>query len=57
MTSPDKTEMWVAIVLFILSEFVGMSKLKENSLVQLAFAVLYKLFPAQVKVKKPRNPR
>lgn len=55
MTSPDKAEMWVALILFIFSELVGVSKLKENSLLQLVLAVLYKLFPAQVKIKKPRN--
>lgn len=54
MTSPDKAEMWTAIALFILSEVVGMSKLRENSLVQLAFTFLRNLFPAQLKVKKPR---
>jgi hypothetical protein len=53
--SPDKTEIWVAIVLFILSELVGMSNLKANSLVQLAFTLLYRVFPGQLKVKKPRS--
>lgn len=55
--SPDKTEIWVAIVLFILSELVGLSSLKANSLVQLAFTFLYRIFPGQLKVKKPRSPK
>jgi hypothetical protein len=57
MVTPDKTEMWAAIALFVLSEVVGMSKLRENSLVQLAFTLLRNLFPAQLKIKKPKAPR
>jgi len=35
MPTPDKTEIWVAVALFVASEVIGMSKAKDNSILQL----------------------
>lgn len=55
MPTPDKTELWAAVTLFIFSELVGMSKAKDNSLTQVVLRTLTTMFPLEVKPKNTRR--
>lgn len=55
MSTSDKTELWVAVGLFIFSELVGMSKAKDNSLTQVALRALTNMFPLEIKTKSTRR--
>jgi hypothetical protein len=50
--TPDKTELWVAVALFVASEVIGMSKAKDNSILQLLLRTTRTFFPLEVKLKK-----
>jgi hypothetical protein len=50
--TPDKTELWVAVALFVASEVIGMSKAKDNSVLQLLLRTTRTFFPLEVKLKK-----
>jgi hypothetical protein len=52
MPTPDKTELWVAVALFVASEVIGMSKAKDNSILQLLLRTTRTFFPLEVKLKK-----
>ena len=52
MLTPDKTELWVAVALFVASEVIGMSKAKDNSVLQLLLHTTRTFFPLEVKLKK-----
>jgi hypothetical protein len=47
------TEALIALGLFVLSELIGMSKLKDNSLLELLLHMAGELFPYEVKRKEP----
>lgn len=55
MTPPDNTEVWVAFALFVLSEAIGMSRLKSNGLVEFALHLLSELFPYEIQRKQPAS--
>ena len=55
MSTSDRTELWVAVGLFIFSELVGMSKAKDNSLTQVALRALTNMFPLEIKTKSTRR--
>lgn len=44
----DNLELWIGYGLFIFSEAVGMSKAKENSVLQLLLHMASELFPYEV---------
>jgi hypothetical protein len=50
--TPDKTELWVAVALFVVSEILGMSKAKDNSVLQLLLRTARTFFPLEVNLKK-----
>ena len=51
---PDgSTEVMVAFLLFVASEAVGMSKLRDNSLLQLILHMGQELFPYEIRRKEP----
>jgi hypothetical protein len=50
--TPDRTELWVAVALFVASEVIGMSKAKDNSILQLLLRTTRTFFPLEVKLKK-----
>ena len=52
MLTPDKTELWVAVALFVASEILGMSKAKDNSILQLILRTTRTFFPLEVNLKK-----
>jgi len=49
----DNPEVLIGFGFFIASELVGMSKLKENSLLQLVLHMASELFPYEVKRREP----
>jgi hypothetical protein len=54
MPTPDRTELWVAVALFIASEIIGMSKAKDNSVLQALLHAARKLFPLELKQSKTK---
>jgi hypothetical protein len=50
--TPDKIEIWVAVALFVASEIIGMSKAKDNSVLQLLLRTTRTFFPLEVNLKK-----
>lgn len=52
MTPPDNSEVYIGFGLFILSELIGMSKAKDNSVLQLLMHMGQELFPYEVKRKQ-----
>jgi hypothetical protein len=54
--TPDKTELWVAVALFVASEVIGMSKAKDNSILQLLLRTTRTFFPLEVKLKSSNSP-
>lgn len=55
MPDTSKTDLWIAVGLFIFSELVGMSKAKDNSLTQVALRALTTMFPLEIKTKSTRR--
>ncbi len=49
----ENTEVWIGFGLFILSEVIGMSKAKDNSVLQLVLHMASELFPYEVKKREP----
>jgi hypothetical protein len=47
------TELLIGLALFVLSELIGMSKLRDNSVLQLLLHMATELFPFEVKRKEP----
>jgi len=47
--STENTEVFIGFGLFVLSELIGMSKAKDNSLLQLILHMASELFPYEVK--------
>jgi hypothetical protein len=56
MPTPDKTELWVAVALFVASEIIGLSKAKDNSILQLLLRTARTFFPLEVKLKSSNSP-
>lgn len=54
MTNPDRTELWVAIALFAASEIVGISKAKDNSVLQALLRAARTMFPLELKQNKTK---
>ena len=55
MQSPDRVELWAAIALFIASELIGMSKAKDNSVLQALLRAARTMFPLEFKQDKPKT--
>ena len=54
MPTPDRTELWVAVALFIASEVIGMSKARDNSVLQVLLHAARKLFPLELEQSKTK---
>jgi len=50
-TAMGNHEMLIGLALFVASELIGMSQLKENSVLQLLLHMAQELFPYQLKAK------
>jgi hypothetical protein len=46
---PENLDVWIGFGLFVLSELIGMSKAKDNSLLQLVLHMASELFPYEVR--------
>lgn len=46
---PDNADVWIGFGLFVLSEAIGLSKAKPNSVLQLVLHMAQELFPYEVK--------
>lgn len=55
MTPPpvDRTDVYIGFGLFVLSELIGMSKLKDNSLLQVVLHMASELFPYTLERRQP----
>ena len=49
----DNLEVYIGFGLFILSELIGMSKARENSVLQLLLHMARELFPYQLERREP----
>jgi hypothetical protein len=49
----ENVEVWIAFGLFVLSEAIGMSKAKPNSVLQLVLHMASELFPYEVQRRQP----
>ena len=56
MPTPDKTEIWIAVALFVASEIIGMSKAKDNSILQLLLRTARTFSPFEVKLRSKNLP-
>ena len=52
-TPPDNLDVWIGFGLFVLSEAIGMSKAKDNSVLQLVLHMASELFPYEVRRREP----
>lgn len=52
---PENAEVWIGFGLFILSELIGMSKARENSLLQLLLHMGAELFPYEIQRREPAS--
>ena len=50
---PDNTEIYIGFGLFVLSELVGMSKLRSNSILQVVLHMARELFPYTLERREP----
>ena len=50
---PDNLEVWIGWGFFFLSEAIGMSKLRNNAVLQLVLHMASELFPYEVKRREP----
>lgn len=53
--STENAEVWIGFGLFVLSELIGMSKARDNSLLQLMLHMASELFPYEVKRREPAS--
>lgn len=55
MTTPaiDSADVYIGFGLFVLSEIIGMSKLRDNSLLQLLLHMAQELFPYTLERRQP----
>lgn len=53
--STENAEVWIGFGLFVLSEAIGMSKAKDNSILQLVLHMASELFPYEVKRREPAS--
>lgn len=51
-TTPENIEVFIGFGLFFLSEMIGMSKYKDNSILQLALHAASRAFPYELKKKR-----
>lgn len=49
----ENTEAWIGWGLFVASEAIGMSKLKDNAVLQLLLHMAAELFPYEIKRREP----
>lgn len=49
----ENTEAWICFGLFVLSEAIGMSKLRDNAVLQVVLHMASELFPYEVKRREP----
>jgi hypothetical protein len=50
---PDSLEVYIGFGLFVLSEVIGMSKARDNSVLQVLIHMGRELFPYEVKRREP----
>jgi hypothetical protein len=55
-TTPENLEVMIGFGLFFLSEAIGMSKYKDNSVIQLALHAASRAFPYELKRRKQARP-
>lgn len=53
LPSPDSAEKWIGFCLFLASELIGMSKARDNSVLQMVLHMAQELFPYEVKRREP----
>ena len=53
MAPQDNTEVYIGFALFVISELVGMSKLRSNSLLQMLLHMASELFPYTLERREP----
>lgn len=53
--TPENAEVWIGFGLFVASELIGMSKARDNSLLQLLLHMASELFPYEVKRREPAS--
>lgn len=53
MTPQDNTDLYIGFGLFVISEIIGMSKLKDNSLLQIILHMAAELFPYTLERRQP----
>lgn len=53
MTPQNDTELYIGFGLFVISEIIGMSKLKDNSLLQVLLHMAAELFPYTLERRQP----
>lgn len=51
--TPENAEVWIGFGLFVVSELIGMSKARDNSVVQLVLHMAQELFPYELKRREP----
>ena len=51
--TPENNEVYIGFGLFVLSELLGMSKLRSNSLLQLVLHMARELFPYTLEPREP----
>jgi hypothetical protein len=49
ITEPSNSQVYIGFALFVVSELIGISRLKSNSILQLALHLAQELFPYEVK--------
>lgn len=54
-TVPDNLDVWIGFGLFVLSEAIGMSKVRQNSVLQLVLHMAQELFPYEVRRREPAS--
>ena len=52
-TPPENVEVLIGFGLFVLSELIGMSRAKDNSVLQMVLHMASELFPYEVKRREP----
>lgn len=51
----ENAEAWIGFGLFVLSELIGMSKARDNSLLQLVLHMASELFPYELQRREPAS--
>jgi len=52
----EHSELLIGLALFVASELIGMSRLRSNSLLQIALTAAMRAFPYEMKKRPPVSP-